>query len=360
MKKKFCLRALGVMLSLCLVASMASPSAYATTPEQEAVLASGQRSLNNPKGVFTTPEAVTDLRLFHPATRQAARLIVSNAIDQLRYGNADLEAMPRILAYAPIVTDEELPPRGEWDDILQYMLQNGIRNVYIVLRETDRPGIYQLLTLYSTRAGEVFWVPQSIEYEPSTGWIYDTEDKGLLGIGYDYNAANYLIRSAVNGWNRALGYNLLFDIGAPLVFFYIDTLRFPFSYDGRDWMIQFWKGIYLLSNGAEIGIYERDPGQAFFWDASDTTLDVSMQVYQGETLFFDYGTQHTWWTGGFRYGNFRKTPLLTAKQLRLTGTIAFEDQAMLDAFLVSFEENRPENMVGNVEGLLFSFDWQTG
>ena len=359
-EKKYPLRALCTVLALCLGMAAASPMAHATTPEQEAVLATDQRSMNNPKGTFETPAAASRFWPFHPDTWNAARLIVDNALEQLFAGHADPEAVQRIIAYAPIVTDEELPARGQWDDSIQCILQNGMRDVYIVLRETGRPGVYELLTIHSPLAGDVFWEPLNVEYDAASGWIYGTNEDGLLGIGYDYNVSKYLLRAAVNGWNRALGYSFLFDIGAPLVFFFIDTLIFPFSYQGRDWKIQFWKGLYMPSNGAEIGIYEKDPCQPVFWDASDTMLDISMQLYQGDALFFDYGTQRTWWTAGFVYGNYLLTPLLPAKQLRLAGTILFEEKDMLDAFLASFEKNRPANMTGYADGLLFVFDWQTG
>ena len=357
-KRRFLLRTLCAILSICLAAAMAAPMAHATTPGQEAALATGQRSINNPKGVFAVPEADTSLRLFHPETRQAARLIVDNTIEQFLNGSADAEAVQRILAYAPVVTDGELPPRGDWDSMLQYILENGMRNVYIALRETDSLSVYQILTLYSTRAGEVYWVPQGIEYDAATGWIYGTENDGILGIGFDYNVSKYMARSTPNAWLRPLGYNRLVDMAAPLLLTYLDTLRFPFEYEGRDWMIQFWKGLYGPSNGAEIGLYEKPSGRPFFWDASGTMLDISMQLYQGDKLFFDYGTQRTWWTGGFRYGNFRRTPLVCPRQLRLTGAIAFEDQGMADAFLASFKENKGAYMTGSLDGLVFSFDWK--
>jgi len=363
MKKQYhrMLQILCAVLVLCFGAAAAAPMAYATTPEQEAVLATAQRSFNNPDGVFTVPAPETSLRLFHPGTRQAARLMASNAFEQLRTGKADQNAMRRIMAYAPIITDEELPPRGEWDDMMQYVLENGMRNIYIALRATDRPGVWQIMTLYTTRNGEVRYVPQGMEYDCETGWIYSSDvNDGIIGIGFDYNINDFMTRTAPNTWQRSFGYNRLYDLLAPLLMIYMDTLRFPFSYGGRDWMVQIWKGYYLASNGAEIGLYEKDPGQSFFWDASDTMLDMSMKVYQGDALFFDYGTQRTWWTGGFRYGNIFGTPLVRAAQVGLSGTIAFEDPDMLAAFMESFKQNKNDKITGSANGLVFSFDWQAG
>jgi len=358
-KKKYPLRVLCAVLILCLGAAAVSPGAYALTPEQEATLATSQRSMNNPGGSFRAPEAASRFWPFHPDTWNAAALIIGNAMEQLFLGNADADTVRRVMEYAPIVKDGELPARGPWDDTMQCILQDGTRDVYIVLRETGRPGVYELLTIHSPAwQGDVFWLPLNVEYDAAAGEIYGSHGEGLLNIGYDYNVSKHLIRSSANGWNRILGYNLLFDFIAPSLLFFFETQRFPFSYQGRDWMIQFWKGYYTLSNGAEIGIYEKDPGQPFFWDATGTPLDISMKLYQDDKLYFDYGTQHTWWTAGFRYGNPLTTPLLPASRLRLTGTIRFEDKGMLEAFLASFEKNRPANMTGYADGLLFVFDWQ--
>jgi len=360
-KSRWMLRPLSVVLTFCLAAAIATPMAYATTLEQEAVLATGQRSINNPGGNFAIPETLSDRRLFHPDTRQAVFLMAENVMEQLIKGYADPEAVRRIFAYAPIVSADELPPEGDFrSDLLQYFAENGINNLYNVFLPTDRPDVYQILSIYSSRNGEPRFVPWDIEYDAATGWIYGTNDSGIFGFIYDYNVTQFMLRSAPNTWQRYLGYNKLYDAVAPLLMAYIDTVRFPFSYDGRDWMIQIWKGIYGPSNGAEVGIYEKDSGRPFHWDtASDTRLDMSMQLYQGDRMILE-DVQRTWWLAAFYYGNCLRTPLQHAGKLRLTGTILFEEQEMLDAFLASFEKNRPANMTGSADGLLFQYDWQAG
>jgi hypothetical protein len=351
-------RLAAVLLALCLAA--AAPPAFASTPEQEAVLATDQRSMNHPGGAFTVPETPARLRLFHPKTWQAVRLILDNVADQFRTGHAAPEAMGRILTYAPIVTNEELPAGHEWDDLLQYVLEYGIHNIYIALRETNRIGVYQVVVLFYNWDGAARWAPLAIEYDASTGWLYGTGDAGLIGIGYDYNVREYMLRSAPGTWQRSLGFNRLFDLLSPLLLIFLDTQRFPFSYGGREWMVQIWKGYYLASNGAEIGLYERDPGSLFHWNASDTMMDVTMRVYQGDRLFFEFGPQRTWWASAFKYGNIALTPLLRPRELRLAGAIAFEDPGMAEAFFASFEENGSSLITGELDGAVFRFDWAAG
>ena len=352
-------RALCAVLVFCLAAAIAAPVAHATTPEQEAVLATGLRSINNPQGGFAVPEASAGFRLLHPGTRSAMQLVYQNFMQQVFLGSGEAEAFRRILAYTPIIREgDEIPPLEPLGiDLLSFVLENGMRDMFFIFQETEDPDIYRLVGIHSTRTGEKYGLTSGVTYNAATGLISSETGFGILGSGYELGVDQQMMRSAPNGWNRLFGYNILYDMATPLLLFYLDTLRFPFSYQGRDWMIQFWKGFYTFANGAEIGIYEKPAGRPLFWDASDTMLDISMRVYQGERLYLDFGTQHTWWAAGFSIASpvYKQLP---PKQLRLTGTIRFEDQEMLDAFLVSFEENRPANMTGGAQGLLFAFDWQ--
>jgi len=206
-------------------------------------------------------------------------------------------------------------------------------------------------------------IPQQLptEYDRAAGLIRGTGEKGIFGTGFEIFTDDCLVRTTSDTWAKYFGYNIIYDHVSPCVLIFVDTLRFPFTYDGRDWMIQIWKGSYVVFfNGAEIGLYEKPSGRPAFWDASETMLEMSMRLYQGENLFFDYPPYTTWWACGFRSGNLCRTPIVSASQLRLTGTIRFEDQIMLDAFFSSFEANRPANMTGQTDGLLFEFDWLPG
>jgi len=358
-KHRFVTRIICTALSLCAAAALILPAALATAPDKEdALLSSDQRSRKNPEGTFVVPAPDTSFRLFHEESREAAGLVAENVAEQFLEGGNDPGALSRIMAYTPIVKPEELPERGEWDDTLTYLLQTGMRNSYVAFLETDDPDVYQAITIYTTRAGKVYWIPHDIRYNIDTGWLYNSDDTGFFGIGFEYNVSNSMVRTATGGWQRSQGYNILFDLGAPLLGIYIDTMRIPFSYQGREWMVQIWKGMYGPSNGGEIGLYEREPGEKFQWDASETYLDMSMKIYQGDKLFLDSGNQNTWWMGAFHYGNYLKTPLLPASKLRMTGRVDFEDQGMLDAFLASFEQNKTGGVTYTVDGLTFEFDWQ--
>lgn len=355
------LRLACIILTFCFMAAMSSPAARALTPQEEQSLQTEQRSLNNPQGGFAAPE-LPNFWWFHPDTWNAGQLIVSQILRQILIGGQDADAIQRIFAYAPIVREgDALPPlqRLELRESPAYMLSAGIRDMYIALQATEDPDVYRAILLYANRAGERFWTPSGVLYNPATGIIWDELGRGVMETGLDYDTRQQMTFAPLHCWQSLTGFNVFYDLLAPLILFFYDTLRFPFAYDGRDWQIQFWKGYYLVYNGAEVGIYEKPPGQPLFYDASDLTLDMSVQLYHGGELYFDYGPANTWWAAAFSYAKpfWQQLP---PRRLRMTGTILFEDQGMLEAFLASFEANRPANMTGGAEGLLFRFDWQVG
>ena len=381
MKKKYrsLLRALCAMLCLCLMAGAATPMAAALTPEQEQRLQTDQRSLNNPKGGFKAPGAVSKFWWVHPDTYYAAEQIVNNILEQFDTAEADPEVWRDVFAYAPIIKQgDELPPRKDLNivldwlragetlaSVLPYALLEGIKDIYLVLQETDTPGVYQVIMLYSSRWGKSYWTPLNMYYDKADGNVYGANGSGMLGMGIDYVSSRQMMTTAPYSYQRAVGFNGIYELIGPLVGFHTQTVVFPFDYQGKEWKIQLWKGsYYYVSNGGEIGLYERersvlnavgDP-----WDPSDREFGMSLKIYKDGKLDVDFPERPSWWICGVHYGNPSLLPVVSADKLRMTGTIRFEDQVMLDAFLVSFEENRPANLTGNAEGLLFQFDWLAG
>ncbi|MEI3236147.1 MAG: DUF4474 domain-containing protein [Lachnospira sp.] len=67
-----------------------------------------------------------------------------------------------------------------------------------------------------------------------------------------------VITSDIDSWQRTFGYTRLFDYSAPHFKMVFDCEPVYFDYDNRTWLIEFWKGQYGISCGAEIGIYRAD------------------------------------------------------------------------------------------------------
>ena len=79
------------------------------------------------------------------------------------------------------------------------------------------------------------------------------DDLRSAGFAYDYK--NDYFYSLKNCWQREAGYCRLYDEGAPLFNMVMDCEPITFSYRGKRWLIELWKGQYGITTGAEIGIY---------------------------------------------------------------------------------------------------------
>jgi len=324
-----------------------------------ATLAAAQRSISNPDDEFALPEPNSGF--FQIGTRGAAAQIAVTVLQQLRAGTADPRTIMDLLEQAPLVKNSDaLPPVREQgpDTFFNSLLTGGFSSAYVALKETDEPDVYLFIVFYFDSNGEPYWTNIHVRYNAITGRIYGEAGNGLFWLGYEFELSQFLVRTdAVTSWHRSMGYSILFDIFAPLLGMTIITQRFPFEHNGKDYMIQIWKGIYgWYSNGGEIGIYEKPKGRPIFWDCSDTEVDMSMEVYRDGRLLLDYGTQHSWWIGGFRVGS--RAGQAPPRALGMTGSILFEDQAMMEAFLASFEKNKDSSITGQVDGMQFTFDWQ--
>jgi len=349
---------LGVLLCACLAIALASPAASALSEKDERSLQLGQRSLANPGGAPIKPKP-TGILPMHPGTLNAGRVILKSFLQQLLTNRGDPGDIMRVLEYAPIVLKQE---QGKVlvdfeDSTLNVILKEGLCDMLFVLLETDAPDVYRIASYNATRGGEVYLKQTYTLFDAKNGTIMADDGRGIIGIGYDYDIKNQTLLTSPKSWHTDMGFNPFFDMGAWLLGFYLNTERVRFQYNGRDYMLQLWKGLYWGLNGCEIGLYEKEPGNSVFYDTSETMLEISMQVYQGGELYLDYGPAPTWWAGGFRHAKpiFEQ---LTAPNLRMAGTIRFEEKGMLDAFLAAFEKDKPADMTGSADGLLFTFDWK--
>lgn len=166
-------------------------------------------------------------------------------------------------------------------------------------------------------------------------------DDGLGGYQYDPEGNFYYTSS--DPWQRYGGYNELYDLGAPFVGIFMDTMRLKFEYGGKDWLIQFWKGQYgYLFVGHEIGVYTKPKDREYeHYDAltenDENALYMSMTGYRnGEELYSrEYGRY--WWCTGFVPG--RLDSMADRSELSLSCRITAKDYAMLLAICGALKEN---------------------
>ena len=126
--------------------------------------------------------------------------------------------------------------------------------------------------------------------------------------------------TSVNCLQRQLGYCDLYDRAAFLLNCHIDCLISEFNYSSRNWRVEFWKGQYLTSRGAEIGLYYRDEkcnlNKKFYIcpQKKDTLFEMSFILYEAknkdknnlsEIFRRDTSKEKHWWLTGFLYERFR-------------------------------------------------------
>ena len=164
--------------------------------------------------------------------------------------------------------------------------------------------------IYGDYSPSVYHEYRSVE-EPDSIYSKELEKSGV--IGYLYDPVRNVFYTAADPWQRNFGFNAIYDTVAPFTLLNYATVRFKFRADGKDWMIQAWKGQYgLVFYGAEVGVYTKptDRNVEHYDCASDSDmLKMAMTFYKKSGITqkwvkrFErpYGTY--WWCTGFKPGN---------------------------------------------------------
>lgn len=156
-----------------------------------------------------------------------------------------------------------------------------------------------------------------------------------MPFGFSYLPCLDIMTSNIDAWQREFGYQALFDFSAPHFNMVFDCEPIYFEYAGRTWLIEFWKGQYGLSTGAEIGVYSADsalsPSQYraahFHSAANEEMLPLSMELYHKNQRMFSINRIH-WWLTGFCVGTYTRS-----EDLLLRISITFPSIPMLDSFI---------------------------
>lgn len=160
-------------------------------------------------------------------------------------------------------------------------------------------------------------------------------NQALKPFGFAYDDQKDIFYSLEDAWQREFGYGKLYDEMAPAMNMIIDSEPIYFEYGDRRWMIEFWKGQYGVTTGAEAGIYveeewgnEKDPQKVFYQCASlDEELPISIVLYKNGKRLFQREKKH-WWLTGFSLGEFS-----WPAELMLEVSLTFPHLDMLEAFM---------------------------
>lgn len=182
----------------------------------------------------------------------------------------------------------------------------------------------------------------------STNLPKDMSLAGLSRSGYNVvGLKEYIYNNDMdpNCAQRNLGYNKFYDWGAQLIDFSISTARMKFNYDGKDYMIQVWKGQYISGEfgtvGGEVGIYTRPEGKSaanshYNCAGTDDELYMELTIFWDENDDGNYLPQFTrnysrhWWQTGYVDGQLKN--IKDSTPLRLLSHITMKDEEQAIAF----------------------------
>ena len=158
----------------------------------------------------------------------------------------------------------------------------------------------------------------------------------LIGpFGYSYVSSQDLFTSRIDAWQRGFGYCALYDKAALRFNMIFDCLPVYFDYQGKTWLIEFWKGQYGINTGCEIGVYyadrilpEEEREKALFRCVEDNDmLKLSFYLIKDSRSIAHLRAVH-WWLTAFDMGCFSKPDELTLRSI-----VTFPSCEMADAFL---------------------------
>lgn len=279
---------------------------------------------------------------------------------------ANAESLSRVFRYDPIDIQNVLNARAkELKENGESLKSAAVRffSVWLgIIAHVDAicepvegdPDLVRLTAHIIYKDGRTDKLTSDIYYNTATQCFEGPDGKTAL-LGYDLNVGNATITVGTDGIHKIFGFSIWYDLLARATSFLMDykTERVYFTYGGKDWLVQLWKGRYFVSNGGELGIYSKPEGKptTFYECSDDNKLDVSLKItHFGETLL-DLPEQNTWWRAGFKmcnrtydYDNFHYTSDITVK-----------DAEMLEAFTAALAKN--PNISFTTDGLTVSLVW---
>lgn len=189
----------------------------------------------------------------------------------------------------------------------------------------------------------IVWKVRTHKFSP-------TSDKALLAAnvnadlketGFAYDMKGDYFYSLMNCWQREMGYCEAYDEGSPLFNMIMDCEPVTFSYGGKRWLIELWKGQYGITTGGEIGVYntirediDHEKFKGTFYEAvSDAELiPLSFVLKKNRKVLIKRSAVH-WWLTGFKLGEFSETDTLT-----MDAKITFPDAEMRDNFVSALQK----------------------
>ncbi|MBR2412927.1 MAG: DUF4474 domain-containing protein [Clostridia bacterium] len=169
-----------------------------------------------------------------------------------------------------------------------------------------------------------------VEENPQMADIMELIGPYIDIFGFAYDPEQDIFYSTQYPVQRIFGYNTLYDTFASRFGLYYITQRIRFDYDGKEWMIQLWKGQYGVTVGGEVGIYYRDANnfvRHFEAVADEDLVMMGFQLCKNGKPYLERGPEKHWWLTGFRI-----LDVAVPTQLSMVIFFDWEKEDMADAF----------------------------
>lgn len=162
-------------------------------------------------------------------------------------------------------------------------------------------------------------------------WETGLEKTFLFGFRYDDEQKI----TYTQPWapQKYVGYTPIYDLVSKDIGFDIAAQIMTFSYGGKDYLIESWKGDYWGAAGCEVGIYSREENASsadkYYYDGGkkEDEMNMSVTLRSGKRVLFTRSAKH-WWLTGFKPGEYLKP-----EDLEMEASITFTDVGMADAFI---------------------------
>ncbi|MDF2538171.1 MAG: hypothetical protein K0S76_1192 [Herbinix sp.] len=167
-------------------------------------------------------------------------------------------------------------------------------------------------------------------------------NRDLNAFGFAYEPYEDIFLSIMNPWQRQLGYCRLYDEASAALSMIIDCEPIRFEYNGKKWLIEFWKGQYGMTTGGEVGIYYTTGpdinipgifnGTFYFCVKDEDRINMSFVLRKNGNILFTRSDYH-WWLTGFKLGEFTNP-----SELSMDITLELLDRQMAYAFLYALQK----------------------
>ncbi len=200
------------------------------------------------------------------------------------------------------------------------------------------------LVVFINSFGNLIGMGDIIETEPPTTTTTDPE-WSVTYAGYNYNSEHdyyYVDDKECQQIGRT--YDQFYSEVPPIVGMFIDQVRIRFSYEGKDWLIQMWKGQYgFLLVGSEITVFTAPDGVpddigSYCCPEEEDWLNICHKVYfksedtncYERIITNEYGRY--WWANGYVRGHLTKYTI-PKTELKTASRITFKSKEMADLFV---------------------------